>query len=140
MQRERFRYSIHMTLRARHGQLDWEDADHVSSAISLVVRIPALPIDMALPTSRCLICAHMSAFSNVVERYSQNMKSKYTWRTGPDRSHTYSGSSQSDQEFSRKQLLVTATVAFCCHLLQDQRHGELDYVIGSLRRHFKSGR
>jgi hypothetical protein len=32
----------------RHGQLDWEDAGHVSSAVSLVVRIPALPTNIAL--------------------------------------------------------------------------------------------
>ena len=125
-----------MILRARHGQLDWEDADHVSSACEDTCFAHRHGIAHLSLLDMCTyVC-----LSNVVERYSQNMKSKYTWRTGPDRSHTYSGSSLSDQEFSRKQLLVTATVAFCCHLLQDQRHGELDYVIGSLRRHFKSGR
>ena len=68
---ERERFSVLHTYdpEARHGQLDWEDADHVSSPISSVVRIPALPINMALPTSRCLICAHLSAFSIVIERY-----------------------------------------------------------------------
>lgn len=42
MQREGFLYSLHMTPGSGTANFDWEDAG------SLVVRIPALPVDIAL--------------------------------------------------------------------------------------------